>query len=334
MVFLTLLIWVWADLALDKTLLVPNVSISIVEPSTAALWATFKREGELPVSSISIKNIVLKGPTSRIADVERELSKGLLNLNFALNPELRKMTEAGSHTLPVLNFLKKRSGEISELAGLTVESCEPNTLTVYVEILVDTPLPVKCFLGESQVSQDVQNITPDTATILVPQNWGKEPARIELTLGEIELARSEAIEKMPFVLLADGRKRYADKRVQVNMPPKVDKLKTLTVGEVGVSFCFSPITQDKYSVLLDNENKVMSDIEIRATQQAKDDYEALSFQVRLEIYDDDVKATGLIPRKLIYNFPEEHVRNGDIELAQDPVEARFKLVPVTSGDGS
>ncbi len=330
-VFLTLLIWVWTDLTLDKTLLVPNVSISIVKSSSPTLWATFRSEDELPVSSISIKYIVLKGSTSRIAEVEREQS---MKLDFSLNPEYQGMTTAGSHTLSVLDFLKKRSNEIRELTGLTVESCEPNMLTVNVEMLVETSLTVKCF-NESRRSQDFQSITPPTVTMFVPDGWGRErPARVELTLGEIEQARSEAIEKIPFVLLADGQKRYADDPVQVKMPPEGDRLEKLKVGEVGVSFCFSPITQGKYRVLLDNETEVMSVIDIRATQQAKDEYEAMIYQVRLEIYDDDPEATDWVSRELKYDFPDEHVAKGDIKLDQDPVEARFKLIAATSDDGS
>ena len=329
---LTVLIWVWADLAVDEILLVPNVSISIVKSSNPALWATF--ENEPPVSSISAKHIVLKGPTSRIAEVERELSNGLLDLDFALNPELREMTTAGSHPLAVLDFLRKRSSEIRELTGLTVESCEPNTLTVNVEMLVETSLAVKCFFDESRRAQDFESITPATVTILVSDGWGRErPARVELTPGEIEQARSEAIEKIPFVVLADGQKQYADP-VQVKMPPAGDLLDTLKVGGVGVSFCFSPITQGKYRVLLDNRIEVMSEIGIRATQQAKDEYEAMIYQVRLEIYDDDAEATDWVSRELKYDFPDEYMRKNQINLDQDPVTVRFRLIRLSSDDGS
>ena len=332
--FLTVLIWVWADLAVDETLLVPNVSISIVKSSNPALWATFKNDDELPVSSISIKHTVLKGPTSRIAEAERELSNGLLNLDFALNPELRKMTTAGSHPLAVLDFLRKRGNEVRELTGLTVESCEPNTLTVNVEMLVETSLTVECFFDESRRSQDFQSITPTAVTMFVPDGWGRErPARVELTPGEIEQARSEAIEKIPFIILADGQKRYADP-VQVKMPPEGDRLGTLKVGGVGVSFSFSPITQGKYRVLLDNKNEVMSEIGIKATQQAKDEYEAMIYQVRLEIYDDDAEATYWVSRELKYDFPDEYVRRNQIVLDQDPVIVRFKLERLSSDDGS
>ena len=322
---LTVLIWVWADLAVDQTLLIPNVSLSIVKSSNPALWATFQNEGEPPVSSISLSNVVLKGSTSRIAEAERELSKGLLDLDFALNPELLEMTTAGSHPLTVLDFLRKRSIENRELTGLTVESCEPNTLTVRVEMLVERSLTVNCFFDESRRAQDFESITPTAVTMFVPNGWGRErPARVELTPAEIEQARSQAIEKIPFVILADGQKRYAQP-VQVKMPPAGDLLEKLKVGGVAVSFCFSPITQGKYRVVLDNRIAVMSEISIRATQQAKDDYEAMIYQVRLEIYDNDAEATDWVSRELKYDFPDEYLRRNQIVLDQDPVTAKFKL---------
>lgn len=331
--FLTVLIWVWADLALDETHLVPNVSISIVRSGNPALWATFKRKDEPSTSSISIKQIVLKGPASKMAEVKRELSNGLLKLDFSLNPEYRGMTTAGSHTLPVLDFLKK-SDEIKELTGLTVESCEPNTLTVNVEMLVETSLAVKCFDQGGRL-QEFQSIVPEKVTMYVPEGWGRDqPARVALTPNEIKQARATAIEKKPYVDLADGQRRYSDNYVQVKIPPQEDQLETLKVGGVIVAFCFSPITQGKYRVLLENETEVMSDIDIKATQQAKDEYEDMRFQVRLEIYDGDADAPDWVSRVLKYDFPDEHVQKGEIKLAQDPITAKFKLIPLPSADGS
>ncbi|MHC4627292.1 MAG: hypothetical protein ACYTDV_09960, partial [Planctomycetota bacterium] len=129
-------------------------------------------------------------------------------------------------------------------------------------MLVETSLAVRCFFDESRRAQDFESITPATVTMFVPEDWGRErPARVELTPAEIEQARSRAVEKIPFVILADGQKRYAEP-VQVKMPPAGDLLEKLKVGGVGVSFCFSPITQGKYRVVLDNRIEVMSEIGI------------------------------------------------------------------------
>ena len=330
--FLTVLIWVWADMALDETLLVPNVSISIVKSSNPALWATFKSEDELPVSSISIEYIKLKGPTSRIAEAKRELNNGLLNLDFALNPELLEMTTAGSHSLSVLDFLR-RSSEIRELASLTVESCEPNTLVVNVEMLVETPLAVKCFDQGGRL-QEFQSIEPDKVTMFVPEDWGRDtPARVSLTPSEIKQARSTSVKKQPYIILADGQQRQSSDFVEVRIPPEEDMLGTEQVGGVTLGFCFSPVTQG-HKVVLDDEAAVVDEIAIRATPDALQAYGDEVYQVTLEIYDTDREVPGWVERTLKYNFPDEYVRKGEIELDQYPVTVKFKLVPPSSADGS
>ena len=331
--FLTVLIWVWADMAMDETLLVPNVSINIATSSNPALWATFKSKDGQPVSSASIEYIVLKGPTSGIAEAKRELSNALLNLDFALNPELREMTTAGPHTLPVLDFLRK-SSEIRELSGLTVESCEPNKLTVNVEMLSETSLTVKCF-DQSGRLQEFQSIEPPTVMIFVPEGWGRDsPARVVLTPSEIEQARSTSVKKKPYIVLADGQRRQADDFVEVRIPPEEDLLGIEIVRGITVTYCFSAITQGKYKVDVDNKAEVENEVNIRATPEAKLAYENQEYQVSLEIYDDDVGTPDWVPRVLKYDFPDEYVGKGEIALNQDPVEARFKLIAVTSGDGS
>ena len=68
-------------------------------------------------------------------------------------------------------------------------------------------------------------------------------------------------------------------------------------------------------------------ISIIASPQAKAAYEAQLFEVLLEIKDSDINA-GEITRKVIYNFPLQFVRDDKIRLNGDPVEAKFKLVPV------
>lgn len=330
--FLTVLIWVWADLAMDETLLVPNVSINIVTSSNPALWATFKSEDGQPVSSASIEYIVLKGPTSGIAEAKRELSNALLNLDFALNPELREMTTAGPHTLPVLDFLRK-SSEIRELSGLTVESCEPNKLTVSVEMLLETPLAVKCFDQGGRL-QEFQSIEPATVTMFAPEGWGRDsPARVVLTPSEIEQARSTSVQKKPYIVLADGQERHWDKFVQVRIPPEEDILGKLKARGVTVKYCFSAVTQGLYRVEVENKAEVENEIDIRATPEAKQAYEEQAYQVSLEIYDQDVDVTDWVPRPLKYDFPDEYMRRGEIELDQDPVTAKFKLVPLSSADG-
>ena len=69
-------------------------------------------------------------------------------------------------------------------------------------------------------------------------------------------------------------------------------------------------------------------------QAAKQAYEAMPYKLILEIYDGDarsVESAELIRRNLIYNFPAEYLRNGEIEpKSQQPITARFKLIPLSA----
>ena len=334
--FLTVLIWVYADLALDDTHLVANVPISIAKSGDSQSWATFKNEDGSPVSSIAIKNIVLKGPTSRIAEVKRELDNDLLNLAFSLNPELQKMNTAGSHTLDVLDFLRK-SEQIRGLGGLTVEFCEPNIVTVDVVRLARKELDIHS-VDESGRTLEFESVTPSRVSMFVPEDWGQDKvAEIMLTPGEIEKARSMAISKRPYVLLADNQKRQSGNSVLVRLLPEEDELEPFTISRVGVGYSFSANTQGKFEVQQSDEAELRtrSEIKIRATLAAKEAYEKRRFHVTLEIDDDDQNKAE-VKRLLIYNLPEEYVREGEIKLApeHEPVEARFKLIELASGDGS
>ncbi|MHC4074541.1 MAG: YbbR-like domain-containing protein [Planctomycetota bacterium] len=332
-IFLTVLIWVWADLAVDETHTVPNVSISIARSTDPELWATFKNEGGMPATSFSI-DIRLKGPASRIAEIKRELGDGSLKLAFSLHPDLLGMTAVGSHTLPVLDVIRS-SEEIRELNTLTVDSCEPKTLTVDVARLGEKPLNVEC-VDENGMLQESAIIDPKKVNMLVPKDWSADlPARVELTRSEIERARSGAIGKTPYVVLADGQKRLSDDNVEIRIPPEEDPRSVRTV-KATVGYIFSDNTQGKYKVEIENKTQFMSEtasITVRATPEAAKAYEDMGFQAYLEIYDVDADATDWVKKLLTYDFPDEHAGSDGIKLAQEPVEVRFKLTRLTS-DGN
>jgi hypothetical protein len=100
-VFLTALIWIWADLAQDDTYTVRNATIAVVKSLPPRLWVTF---GD--AEKVTIDQIVLKGPASKIAAVEREISTGVLNSVFWLDPEQEAMTDPGKHSLNIRSFLR------------------------------------------------------------------------------------------------------------------------------------------------------------------------------------------------------------------------------------
>ncbi len=332
--FLTVLIWVYADLAVDDTLPVTNVPISIARTGDTELWVTFKNEDGPPLASTVIEHIVLKGPSSRIAEVRRGLNNNLLNLAFSLNPEMHNMANAGSYSLNVLDFIRE-SEQIRALGGLTVESCEPNTLTVNVVKLVRRELGIQAFDENGRVLE-FENITPSKINMFVPQDWGQDrPAEVTLTPSEIKKARSRAVSKRPYIVLADNQKRVSDETVNVKLVPEEEELESFTISRVGVGYAFSAVTQGKYEVQVEpsDEAELRSEIKIRATPEAFAAYRNQPYQVTIEIQDNDADGDE-VKRKLKYNLPKEYVRKGEIKLdpGYEPVEATFKLVPVPSAE--
>ena len=56
----------------------------------------------------------------------------------------------------------------------------------------------------------------------------------------------------------------------------------------------------------------------------------MPFQMLIEIQDSDINETLNIHCKVIYNFPTEFVRKGEIVLTSPTVEAELELVPVAN----
>jgi len=322
-IFLTVLIWVWADLALDETSPVSGATIIVAE-SSPNLWVSFGGK-----ASTSIDNIILKGPAYKIAEIKRELSEGTLNLKFSLHPESEDMTAADSYTLNVLDFIKG-SDELRDLSGLTAESCEPNTITVDVVELVERPLTVQC-IDESGNTQKYESIDPSTVNILTPSDWGRDKlvARVKLTRNEIEQARKAPIEKIPSVELASEQIREASTPVTIKLPPEEDPLDVKRIENATIMIAMDPTLSAKYYVEITNLPSVLNPFNVRATKEAKEAYENQQLpQMTLYIFD-----TQEVQRKSVhYNFPEKYVREGEIELTDAPAIADFKLIPRPSSE--
>ncbi len=337
--FLTVLIWVYADLALDDTHMVPNVSISIAKSGDSEVWATFKNEDGAPVASIALEHIVLKGPASRIAEVKRHLNSALLTLAFSLNPEMENMITAGSNTLDVLDFVRK-SEQIRGLGGLSVEVCEPNRVTVDVVRLVKKKLEIQS-VDESGRTLAFETISPSEVSMFVPEDWGQDKkAEVKLTPSEIVQARVNPVPKKPYVVLADNRERRSVAAVQVKLRPEEDDLEHFTIkeGVMTVGYIYSANMQGVFKAQMQqsDESDLTGEIKIMATLAAKTAFEKQAFQVIVEIHDSDDSGGAVVRRPVRYNLPEEYVRKGEIKLdpAHQPVEAKFTLTKVSSGDGS
>jgi len=330
-IFLTVLIWVWADLALDETLSVPGATIIVAEvpESSDDLWVNFAGK-----ASASIDNIVLKGPASKIAEIKRELTDGSLELKFSLYPDWQRISTAGSHTINVLDFIKE-SEEMRYLSGLTAESCEPNTLTVDVVKLVERPLTVQC-VDQSGNSQKTESIVPPTVNMLVPGEWGNDKliATIRLTQSEIERARKTPVKKNPYVELAPEQIREVAASVTIKLSPEEDPLTVQRIEDATLVIAMSPTLLAKYYVDVTNLPSVLNSIAVKATTDAKRAYEdQLLPHMTLYIFDSDTEKGQEVQRKRVhYNFPPESVRKGEIELSQEPATAEFKLMTRPSAE--
>jgi hypothetical protein len=324
---ITVLIWVWADLALDEKLTVFNVNITIAKSSNPKFWVSFGND-----SSVSVDKLVLKGPASKVTDVRRKLNDGSIVLNFFLDPDQAEaIGTPGEHTLNVLNFLRQ-SDQIRKL-GLTVESCEPQNISVTVVPLTKKMLTIKCIDETRNVIKNA-TVEPPQLDASVPTDWSGEKltATVQLTRREIDQARVSAVEKTPFIELAPGQTRDLQRTVKITMPKEEDLLADYTITTARLRFSLSPNIQGKYKVVVDNLDEVIRAISIRATPDAKRAYEKMPYQVTLEIDDEDAASTEPLRRNLVYNFPDEYLRNDEIKLNQQPATARFELIPLPTAE--
>ncbi len=318
-IFLTVLIWVWTDLDLDEEHVVPKSIMRVAH--SPALLVGFNGQPEA-----SINNIELKGPAKKIAEVKRDLDDGTLELSFSLNPQREGMTTTGSHTLNVLDFLR-RSDEIKALGGLTVEDCKPEIIDVNVVKLEKKLLDIEC-INENGVPVKVESIDPSKVEMYVPED-SRLKARALLTSRDITQARLSVVEKTPYVVLAAGQQRDAPVKVRIKMSPEADSLTEYPIdATLGIQSGMNLVGE--YRLVVDNYNDLVSFV-IFATKEAKDAYESENFQITLNILDEDKKRSpeDVQRRDVVYNFPKEFVQKNEIGLKGEPGTAVFKLIPLS-----
>ncbi len=325
-IFLTVLIWVWTDLALDEELPDRPATIVVDESANPKLWVSFNQ-----ASSADIR-ITLSGPHTAIAALDRKLREREKSLEFVFDASQEKMAKPGDYSLSLLAFLQKDK-EIRRL-GLKVKSCEPEILDVNVVGLVERSLTVECF-DEDGIPLEVKNIEiePKKVVMFVPED--RRTARVQLKRSEREQARVSAVDKTPYVELA-GQERYAATTVQIKMSPEEDRLSDYTITKTTLSVALSPTLLGEYSVQITNLPQVLSPIAIRATPEAKRACELQQLPLMtLYIFDVDAKKGEVEQRKaVVYNFPPEFVRKDEIRLKnpQQLAEAKFKLIPLSSAE--
>jgi len=322
--FLTVLIWVWADLAQDERLELSNfVTITMAKSSDPNLWVALEGDNEALRASLTIERVVLKGPASRVSEVMRRKNREKLDLNLFLVPEQMGLTDAATRTLDVLNFLKQ-TDEIRQL-GLTVETCEPRMITVQVSKLKTEPMKVECVdeMGNQILAEAIE---PSLVKVRVPPE-GLAAARVRLTAEEQRQARETPVEKTPYVELADGQRRDALQAVKVKLPPAENALRQYPVsGTIGL--CMSRNMQSKFKVEL-REDPMADLVLVRATAAAHQEYDKMPFHMLLYIEDSDKPSQEYLSREAVFNFPPDYLQRGEIKLDQTVPKIQFRLVPIS-----
>lgn len=321
-VFLSLLIWAWAYLSLERQVsLWGSVELS---PTAGPQYLVSFKGGE---TTFPVK-LTFKGPPSQVTEIERRYRAAQVDptherLVYYYRPEDFEHTQSNTYTVDLLEFIKK-SPAYQEMA-LTLEGCEPPQMEVQVEALTEKQLVVQC-LDESGTPLKAADVTPGQVAMYVRPDY-TGPAYIKLSSQQIAAARKSPIRQKPYVDLGPtGPRRTAAQEVRLSLPA-TEKLNEYPFQPQGIGFLFSRNTQGKYSVQLVNESDLRT-IQIRATEAALEAYKKVRYPLLIEIRDEDAALPEIPPREVIFNFPPEFARNGQIE-ATVPKMATIKLVPLT-----
>jgi len=325
-IFITCLIWVWADLSLDKSLSGQTMTI-IASKANPKLWVTIDGKAEVQIKAD------ISGPTVKISELNKRIQTGEEKLDVVFDPEKENMATPGDYSLSDVRKFLAESEKIRDY-GLTVKSAQPDKISdIKVVALKEKTLPIKC-VDEADNEIPVAKITPEIVTMLAPDIPSTAEqiieARVKLTsAAERKQARGGTITKNPYITLAKNEVRYSEAIVKIELPALSEDMKPYTIrGTLG--FIFSANLAGRYEVEFTKRPEIGS-IPILATPEAKDAYEQKQFEVLLEVQDDDVSQAE-VTRQIVYNFPAQYVREDKIRLKGDPVEAKFKLVPVTATD--
>jgi hypothetical protein len=322
-IFLTILIWVWADLALDETHPIYNARI-VIGQTKSNLWVSFPQG-----SSIDVNEIILKGAASQINNIDQIITNDPRKLEFPLIIKQFDIDKPGQYPVDVKEIIKQ-SNWITAL-GLSVEGCDPNTVQVNVVALTQKPVEIQYF-DKNGLPLNLE--TPQQVTMSVPSDW-RNPARVVLSDEEINRATKQPIRVKPYIDLPNGEKIEAEKMVEIRLPPQQTLLDKKKVANVSVGICFSEnLSKGQYKVDIGNMPDIVN-FDIYTTPDAQDAYEDQKYQVMLEIVDDDITTTskeGIVRRPVYYLFPEDYVKQNKIKLAQEKVTATFKVTPLVPAE--
>lgn len=326
--FLTLLIWAYAYLALEDT--VDRRGTLDISPSISPeLLVTFDRETPI------VLNLTLKGAAAKVQELknryvldESDPEKERLDFYYSISPDDPSIP--GTITLDILKFLEANE-KLKELNLTPVECGEVKTVKVNVEKLVRQELTVQCF-DENDRPIDTKSIEPGKVSMYVRQNFSG-PARVTISEAQAVRARTEPITVTPYVMIGT-RNVKCSTNVKVALPSMEELLKDKAFQPKRVGFVFSNELQGKYTAVLSDDN-ILKTTYFKTTDEAFAAYENMRYHVLIEVHDVDVSAGPEtdIERPVIYNFPPAYLQKREIRVVEDsvagPKTAKFKLIPVT-----
>jgi len=320
---LTLLIWTGSYLALEQKI-TRTATLDIL--SSRPLLVTFIGT-ERPIEI----ELTLKGPAAKIAQLKKMLQSDNPDekekFDFYFDAEEEGKAKPGRYLINVPELLKKNTKIRSY--NLSIESCKPETVEIEVEKLVKKILAIQCLDGISHIEIIPDNITPSpTVEMYVKADWPAEAlkAKVFLTPEQIAKARHDYVTIQPFIELAPGESpRYADYH-NVILPSTALPDRSL---QPSIGYICTKNIREKYNIELINENELTSTTSFRATERAWKEYtEKTTPHLLIPISENESGEITTV--SVIYNFPQQYLRNGEIELidSDSAPKAKFKLTPI------
>jgi hypothetical protein len=325
-IFLTILIWWWAYTSQEQTRTLTG-TLEKAPTTDASLLVTFtKKNSPVPMRLVVLEALNFKGAPSKIAELAR---RQRLRQN---DPEKERLDffyvpqEPGTYTLELQDYLQK-SPKMRDLA-LTLESCEPSQIVANVEKLEEKRLSVQV---QDENGMAIKGAVADPAWVMVyVRSTYNDPATVKLTAQQIQTARERPISVKPYVETGvAGIIRESNEPVKVTLQSG-QLLDSKPFQPQTIGFLMSAEIAGKYTVQLTNEADLKSRVLIRASEAALAEYQKRAYHLLIEIKPGDERLPEIPPRPVIYNFPRDFVRTGEIELVESAQEktAVFKLVPI------
>jgi hypothetical protein len=326
-VFLTVLIWVWSDLALDETDKLSQIPVVMGNSVDPNLLVSFVDEAGRLTDHIVIDTVNIKGPAVRVEQIKAQERTNSSDLSLLLEPDKWDLTEPMDATpWPLVNFVRRSPAIINR--GLSIDNCSPRTVSIQVIKLARRILPVQCV--NPYGSPIPASVTPASISMYVPEAWTGDNLVAYVELGAADLNRAQGevpIDATPFVDI-NGRIKTARQSVKVRLSEEVTKLKPQVIDRPKFCLVVDPIVQRDYRIVISREVEVLRSIRFKGTDEAKWAYQNEPYHVELVVERKDGPQTGQQSKTLAYRFPREYVERNQIKPADSPLATiDFELVP-------